>query len=165
MKFKFAAAIVFATLLPTISFAANSVVGTHHYVVSPGTSLRAGEPGKNEFFIIGAQSNSVPHIVEQTENQSPIVADNTTGANKGNTVKLAKALKHAFHKSKSITNPNQKAFAKNRQHKKTLVKKQQAHKPVASKAVKKKQIAFKHTVKAKHKVVARKATHSHSLHG
>ena len=160
MNFKFAAcAIVFATLLPTVSFSANTIAGSHHYVVSPGTSLRAGEAGKNEFFIIGAQSNSVPHIEKRPTEKAATVAS------KDNSVKLAKALKHAFHKSKSVANANQKAFAKNRQHQKTLAKKHQANKHVASKDVKKKHIALKHTVKAKHKLIAKKATHSHPLHG
>lgn len=160
MNFKLAAfATVFSTLLSSVTFSANTISATHHYVVSPGTSLRAGEPGKNEFFIIGAQSNSVPHIEKQTSETAPTVAS------KGNTIKLAKVLKHAFHQSKSVTKANQKSFAKNRQHQKPLAKKQQAHKPLASKAQQKKQFASARTLKAKHKLIAKKATHSHTLHG
>lgn len=170
MNFKFATcAIVFASLLPTISVAAktqaNVIQGTQHYVVSPGTTLRAGEAGKNEFFIIGAQSNSVPHI-ERANEKSSVVTASSTVASKDNTAKLSKALKHAFHKTKSIANGSQKAFAKVRQPKKTLAKKHQVKKQVASKALKKKHIALKqHTKSVKHKMVAKKATHSHTLHG
>jgi hypothetical protein len=104
--FSYAPSIVLAATPASGAMHTTSVLPKHHFVVSPGTRLVAGDRSLNEFYILGARS-------KETRVADHAGADHKVKAKldqKDNVQKLQKALKSAFHHHKTpAANPHRLA--------------------------------------------------------